>query len=159
MSKNRFGGGNVGDTPEQPQGEQPVAGDTTAAPAANYVLTFKRNHPQDRCSYGIAGNPGIVVFQRGLIKGALPFTSNTDLGGLPATITLSCELVQPKADNKTAKAEAAAAKAAEKAAKAAAKIEAAQLKAAEKAAKAQAALAAAQAKIAAAQAAAAAKVG
>jgi hypothetical protein len=157
MSKNRFGSGG-GDTPEQPIGTEPVAVETTVASAANYTLTFKRNHPQDRCSYGIAGNPGIVVFQRGLFVGAQPFTSNTDLGGLPNTITLSCEMVQPKADNKTAKAEAAAVKAVEKAAKAEAKIVAAQAKAAEKAAKATAALAAAQVKIAAAQAAAAAKV-
>jgi len=159
MSKHRFGGGNMGDTPEQPTGEQSVAVEITGTVVApNYMLTFKRNHPQDRCSYGVAGNPGIVVFQRGLFVGARPFTSNTDQGGLPGTITLNCELVQPKADNKTAKAEVAAAKAVEKAAKAQAKIEAAQAKATEKAVKAAAALEAAKAKIAAAQAAAVAKV-
>jgi len=154
MSKNRFGGGGG----EQPTGEQPTAEAVAVVETAtNYNLTFKRNHPQDRASYGIAGNPGIVVFQRGLFVGATVPTSNSDPGGLPLIITLSCLMALPKADNKVAKAEAAAAKVVEKAAKAQAKIEAQAAKAVEKQAKAEAALAAAKAKIEAAQVAAASK--
>jgi hypothetical protein len=132
------------------QPSQPVE---TAAPVStgpNYTLHFKRNHPQDRASYGIAGVPGIVVIQRGMFAGTTPFTSNTDLAGMPATITLDALLVSPKVDNKQAKAEAAAAKAQEKADKAKAKAEAAQKKIEERAAKAAAALEAAKAKVAAA---------
>jgi hypothetical protein len=122
-------------------------------PQGNFVLTFKRNHPMDRASYNIAGNPGIVVFQRGLFVGAITPTSNDDLAGLPRTIMIDAMLVSPKADNKTEKAEKAAAKAIEKAAKAQAKIEAIKAKAEAKAIKAKEVLAAAQAKVAAAQAA------
>lgn len=119
----------------------------------NQVLTFRRNHPGNRCSYGIAGNSGIVVFDRGLVAGTVPTTSNEDLGGMPATINVDVELVEPKADNgKQAKDEARAAKLKEKADKAAAKIEAAKAKAEERAKKAQEKLDAAQAKIEAAKA-------
>lgn len=118
--------------------------------AANFVLTFRRNHPGNRCSYGIAGNSGIVVFDRGLVAGTVPTTSNEDLGGMPATITLDAEMVEPKAVAKADKAEAQAAKAKEKADKAAAKVAAAEAKAAAKVAKAQEAAAKAQAKVAAA---------
>jgi hypothetical protein len=114
----------------------------------NFELTFKRNHPKDRASYGIAGNSGIVVFQRGLFKGAVPSTSNDDLGGLPATITLDVELVLPKSTVKVNKDEAAAQKLIEKAEKAKAKLEEQQRKAHEKAEKAQKVLDAAKAKIA-----------
>lgn len=55
------------------------------------TLTFRRNHPGGgplgRCSYGVAGVPGIVVFDLGLFPG----------GVAPATITLDCELAQPQA--------------------------------------------------------------
>ena len=116
------------------------------------MLTFKRNHPQDRASYGIAGNPGIVVFQRGLFAGATVPVDNTDLAGLPRTIYVD-GLVDEKLDNKAAKAEAAAAKAVAAAVKAQAKIEAAQAKAETKALKTAEILAKAQAKVAAAAAA------
>jgi hypothetical protein len=116
----------------------------------NYMLTFRRNHPGNRCSYGIAGNSGIVVFDRGLVAGTVPTTSESDLGGMPAEITLNTLLVSPKSDSKVDKAAAAAAKAQEKADKAAKRAADAQAKIAEKAAKAAAALAAAQAKVAAA---------
>lgn len=107
----------------------------------NFVLNYRRDHPKNRCSYGIAGNPGIVVFDIGLFAGS-------DQPGFvaPASITLSCEMVPVKADTKTAKAEEQAAKAAEKAAKAEAKAQAAAARIAEKAAKAQERAAAAQAK-------------
>jgi len=124
------------------------------APAAgpNFSMTYRRQHPANRSSYGVSGNSGIIVFDNGLFPGS------TEAGWTPpAVITLDCELVPVKADNKTAKAEAAAAKAQEKAAKAQAKIEAAQAKAVEKQRKADEAMAAAKAKLEAAQAAAAAK--
>ena len=109
-----------------------------AGPAPNFTLTYRRNHPGNRCSYGIAGNSGIVVFDEGLFApGVTP----------PATIVLDCEMVQPKADNKELKAQQAAAKLAEKAAKAQARIEEAQRKAAERKAKADEALAKAKAKV------------
>lgn len=112
-------------------------------PEVNYTLVYRRDHPGNRCSYGIAGNPGIVVFDKGLFLD----------GVAPAFIQADAAFVSPKADNKTTKAEAQAAKLIEKAAKAQAKIEAATAKAAERKLKAEQALAAAQAKVAAAQAA------
>lgn len=58
---------------------------------ANQVLTFRRNHPGGgplgRCSYGVAGVPGIVVFDLGLFPGGIA----------PATITLNVELAMPTA--------------------------------------------------------------
>ncbi len=147
--KRNSGDSNVTDINTGQAVEQPVAVETPAA-GPNFLLVFRRNHPGNRCSYGIAGQSGIVVFDRGLVAGTVVTTSNEDLGGMPPTITLSAELVQPKVDNKQAKAEAAAVKAKEKADKAAAKAAAAQQKIADKAAKAAAALAAAQAKVAAA---------
>lgn len=132
-----------------PPATQEVA--TTAAavetlPAGpNFTLAYRRDHPGNRCSYGIAGNPGIVVFDKNLFKD----------GVAPAEIGLTCEMVPVKSDNKTAKAEQAAAKLAERAAKAQAKIEATQAKVKAAQDKAAAAVAAAQAKVAAAQAAAA----
>jgi hypothetical protein len=118
----------------------------------NYTLTFKRNHPQDRASYGIAGNAGIVVFQRSLFAGAYAPASNDDLAGLPRVITLDSVMVSPqaKASKSEAAAEKAAAKAAKDIAKEAAKLEkaqAAQEKALAKAAKLNAQLAAAKAKV------------
>lgn len=54
------------------------------------LLTFRRLHPGGgplgRCSYGVAGVSGIVVFDMGLFPG----------GVAPATITLSCELAEPQ---------------------------------------------------------------
>ncbi len=127
--------------------------EVTPAQGENFVLSFKRNHPQDRASYGIQGVSGIVVVQRGMVFGTVPVTSNTDLGGMPATITVNVRLADPKASNTEAKAAAAAAKAQEKADKAAAKLVATEAKVAEKAAKAAEALAKAQAKLDAAKAA------
>ncbi len=53
------------------------------------TITFRRNHPGGgplgRVSYGVAGVPGIVVFDLGLFVG----------GVAPATITLDCELAAP----------------------------------------------------------------
>lgn len=131
----------------------PAAATPTPEASVNFTLTFKRNHPQDRASYGIPGNPGLVVIQRGLFAGAKPL-SGTDiheLGGMPEFIVVNVPLAQPKSTNAAAKAEAVATKAAEKAAKAAAKIEKQQAAAAERATKAQAALEAARAKVEAAQ--------
>jgi len=160
VAKNRGGNGaaTTEETGAASEAQQAQQGETSApvseVPAAgpNYVLHFKRNHPQDRASYGIPGVPGIVVIQRGMFAGTTPFTSTTDLAGMPATITVDALLVSPKVDNKQAKAEAAALKAKEKAEKLAAKVAEQQRKAEEKAAKAKAALEAAQAKLAAKQA-------
>lgn len=138
-------GGQAQAEPVAVETAQPVA---EAQPVAspNFTLVYRRQHPGGgslgRCSYGIAGVSGIVVFDMSLFAN----------GVAPPTVTMDCEFVQPKADNKTAKAEAAAAKAVDKAAKAQAKIEAQAAKAAEKQAKADAALAAAKAKVEAAQA-------
>lgn len=133
------------------EGTEPTTGATEVAATPNvmpnYTLVYRREHPGARCSYGIQGVSGIVVFDEGLFADGKP----------PATIVLSCELAQPKPDNKALKAELAAQKAIEKAAKQKAKIEAAQAKAVERQAKADAALAAAKAKVEAAAAAAAAK--
>lgn len=56
---------------------------------ATKTLTFRRNHPGGgplgRCSYGVAGVPGIVVFDMGLFPG----------GVAPATITLDVVLAEP----------------------------------------------------------------
>lgn len=131
--------------------QSPVTSEASAQVSGpNYVLTFKRNHPQDRASYGIPGVSGIVVVQRGMFAGTTPFTSNTDLAGMPATITVDAPLASPRPDNKAAKAEAAAAKVAERAAKAKEKAEAQAAKLLERQAKADAALKAAQEKAAAA---------
>lgn len=58
---------------------------------ANFKLTFRRNHPGGgplgRCSYGLAGVPGIVVFDLGLFPG----------GVAPAEITLDVALAEPSA--------------------------------------------------------------
>lgn len=122
----------------------PAQGATTPVPVPepNFTVLYRREHPGARCSYGIPGNPGIIVFDEGLFAGyGKPGFQ------APASITLSCEMVLPKADNRTAKAEAQAAKLAERAAKAQARIEAAAKKAEEKKQKAEAALAAAKARI------------
>ena len=129
--------------------------DVEATPVAvegNYTLTFKRNHPQDRSSYGIEGNAGIVVFQRSLFVGATAPVDNFDLAGLPRTIVLDSLMASPqaKASKSEAAAEKAAAKAAKDIAKEAAKLEkaqAAQEKAVAKAAKLNAQLAAAKTKV------------
>lgn len=132
---------------EQPQTTETAAPAPAAPTGPNFVLTYRREHPGNRCSYGIQGNSGIVVFDKGLFVGG-------DQPGFtaPPVITLDCQMVPIKLDNKTAKAEEQARKLAERAEKAKAKIEAAQAKAAEKAKKAEEALKAAQAKVAAAQA-------
>jgi hypothetical protein len=122
-----------------------------AAPAVveNTTLTFRTMHPKNRCSYGVAGNAGIVVFDLNLFAGS-------EVAGFtpPATITVDVLLKAVRTVARVDKAEAQAARAAEKAAKAQERVEAARIKAEEKAAKAKAALEAAQARVAAAQAAA-----
>lgn len=68
-------------------------GTTTAAPApqqpttqgSNYTLTYRRAHPNKRCSYGVAGVAGIVVFDLGIFADGKP----------PATIVLDCLLAVP----------------------------------------------------------------
>lgn len=133
--------------------DQPVANGTVepvqeatpvAQATANFTLNYRRQHPGGgalgRCSYGVPGVSGIVVFDMSLFQG----------GVAPATITVDVPLALPKAPVASAKAAEAAAKLAERAAKAQAKIEAAAAKAAEAQAKAESKLAAARAKVAAA---------
>jgi hypothetical protein len=125
------------------------SGETPAA-TVNFTLVFKRNHPQNRASYGVPGVPGLVVIQRDLVAGTTPVEGQANvntLGGMPEFITVSMPLVSPRSDNKAAKAEAAAAKLAERAAKAQAKADQQAAKLAEKKAKADAALEAAKAKV------------
>lgn len=123
----------------QVQGEMTNEGSAMGGASAsgeNHVLIYRRDHPQNRSSYGIAGVAGIVVFDKGLFADGVP----------PASITLDCLLALPQLDNKTAKAEAAAQKVVAKAEKEADKVKKAQLKAAERQAKADKALADAKAK-------------
>lgn len=49
------------------------------------TLTYRKDHPKDRASYGIAGVPGIVVFDKRLFAN----------GKAPKTITLDCDLATP----------------------------------------------------------------
>jgi hypothetical protein len=112
--------------------------EAVAAPAqgTNHTLVYRRDHPQNRCSYGISGVSGIVVFDKNFFPDGVP----------PATITVDCVLADPKPDTKALKAELAAQRAIERAAKAEARIEAAKAKAEEKATKAAEALKAALAR-------------
>lgn len=56
------------------------------APATNHMLTYRKNHPNNRASYGIAGVPGIVVFDMKLFAGKAP-----------TSIMLDCALALPVA--------------------------------------------------------------
>lgn len=124
MAKDRNRGNSAVEESQAPVSEQAVGAvapseQATAVAQHNYVIVYRRDHPGNRCSYGIAGVPGIVVFDKGLFAG----------GVAPASITMDCELALPKVDNKTAKAEEAARKAQEKADKAAKKLAESQEKA------------------------------
>ena len=110
---------------------------TVEAPAINYTLVYRRDHPQNRSSYGIAGVPGIVVFDKSLFADGNP----------PSTIILDCAMAQPKPDRKIERAAEQARKLEERAAKAQARILEAQAKATERAAKAQERLEKAKAKV------------
>lgn len=116
---------------------------TTQAPSTetiatvNTSITYRRDHPGNRCSFGITGVPGIVVFDKGLFA---------DPNNVPTTITLDIPLQLPRAVEKVSKDEQKAEKARLKAEKEAEKVKAAAEKAAAKQAKADAALAAAKAK-------------
>ncbi len=60
------------------------------------TLNFRRNHPGGgplgRVSYGLAGVPGIVVFDLGMFAG----------GVAPATITIDAAMAEPKVRNAAA---------------------------------------------------------
>lgn len=113
-------------------------GTVTAQTTTNFTLTYRRDHPQNRSSYGIAGQSGIVVFDRNLFA---------DPGAPPATITVDVPLALPKADAKSSRAAEAAARAEEKARKAQERIAAQEEKAKERARKAEEALAKARARV------------
>lgn len=112
----------------------------SAAPVQNFVLHYRREHPQNRSSFGVPGVPGIVVFDNGLFADGKP----------PTSITLDVQLQAPRADKKAEKEEERARKAEERARKAQERVEAAKRKAEEKAEKARQQLEAAKAKLAAA---------
>jgi len=57
---------------------------------SNSTLTFRKTHPKNRCSYGVPGVPGIVVFDIGLFAGKKP----------PRSILLDCALAVGKATPK-----------------------------------------------------------
>jgi hypothetical protein len=109
---------------------------------ANRTMQYHSQHPKvgvaSRVSYTIPGIPGNLVIFLSMFKDGIA----------PPTLTLDCDLALPKADNKTAKAEAAAAKAQERSDKAAARVAAAAEKLEAKRLKAEEALAAAKAKVA-----------
>lgn len=129
---------------EQVQEAAPVVVEAPA-PQPNYTVMYRRDHPGGgalgRCSFGINGVSGIIVFDKALFAGAVP-----------SIITMDCEFVQPKPDAKEAKAQAQAVKLAQKAEAAKLKLEQQSAKAAERQAKADKALADAKAKVEAAQA-------
>jgi hypothetical protein len=52
----------------------------------NNTMSFRKDHPKDRASYGIAGVAGIVVFDKRLFAN----------GKAPKTITLDCDLAVPE---------------------------------------------------------------
>jgi hypothetical protein len=67
-----------------------VVNEATPTPqpvASNRTLTYRKNHPGNRVSYGIAGVPGIVVFDLKLFAD----------GKAPVTIVLDCALALPVA--------------------------------------------------------------
>lgn len=70
-----------------------------AVVATTSTLTFRREHPKDRVSYGIPGVAGIAVFDKSLFAG----------GKAPKTVVVNCELAGPKPEpaKTTAKPEAA----------------------------------------------------
>ncbi len=73
---------------------QPTTAATTApvapqpaAQASNHTLTYRKAHPGNRVSYGVAGVAGIVVVDLKLFANGKP----------PATIVLDCALALPVA--------------------------------------------------------------
>jgi hypothetical protein len=122
---------------DAPEGSTEGTSQATTQVTENKVLTYRRDHPGDRCSYGVAGVPGIVVFDKGLFAD----------GVAPPTITLDCLLALPKPDKKEEREAARIAKLAEKEEKAKIKAAAAQAKAEERQKKAAEALAKAQEKL------------
>ncbi len=81
--------GNNGVTAQQVAAQ---AAGMAATPQA-YTLHYRRQHPGGgvlgRCSYGVPGVAGIVVFDMGLFANGTP----------PATITLNVPLAAPQARN------------------------------------------------------------
>lgn len=55
------------------------------APTSNRTLTFRREHPGNWVSFGIAGMPGRVAFKKQLFAN----------GVVPKTITVDCALAVP----------------------------------------------------------------
>jgi hypothetical protein len=80
----------------------------------NRVLSYRRDHPGDRSSYGVSGVPGLVVIHHSLIAGF-----GTEGFAPPAVINVDFDLAEPKEDKRSAAAAERAAKAQERAMKAA----------------------------------------
>jgi len=106
-------------------------------PEPNYTIVYRREHPQNRCSYGISGVSGIIVFDKSLFAGGVP----------PETITMDVEMALPKGDAKAAREAQAAQRLIDKAAKAQARIDALATAAKAKQEKADKALADAKARV------------
>lgn len=79
----------------------------------NNVLVYRRDHPGNRSSYGVAGVPGLVVIHHSLFAGF-----GTEGFVPPTQIEVSCALSEPRADKRSEKAAERAAKADERAKKA-----------------------------------------
>lgn len=79
----------------------------------NRVLSYRRDHPGDRSSFGVSGVPGLVVIHHSLIVGF-----GTPEFQIPATINVDFDLADPKEDKRSAAAAERAAKAQERAEKA-----------------------------------------
>jgi hypothetical protein len=62
----------------------------TEQPSPNFTLTFRRTHPKNRVSYGVAGVPGLAVFDLAL------FASKK----APKTLTIDVALATGKAKGK-----------------------------------------------------------
>lgn len=92
----------------------------------NRVLSYRRDHPGNRSSYGVAGVPGLVVIHHSLLAGF-------DQPGFqpPAVINVDIDLAEPRGDKRSEKAAERAAKAAERAEKAAKRAAEAQTRLAE----------------------------
>jgi hypothetical protein len=72
-------------------------------PTVTNTLSYRKSHPNNRCSFGVPGVAGIVVFDKRLFAD----------GKVPKTITIDCDLAAPVAkEPKATKADTPAATAA-----------------------------------------------
>lgn len=74
-------------TPATQPTTAPTAPVAPQPPTTNHTLTYRRQHPGNRCSYGIDGVPGLVGFHMSMFAD----------GKAPATITVDVALALPVA--------------------------------------------------------------